>query len=155
MFGLSKGTIEIQLDKNDFKKGETIKGKVVLQMKKTVTAKELTIRLIANQKIRQGIGTNRSTRTMKVHDFKLNLDNEKEYPANQPLIYPFSIQIPAKFAREQMIPEQLGNTLGKVAKVAQMMTGSRSTTYWYLIANLNVPGMFNDVKKKIQINVVD
>jgi len=153
MFGLSKGTIEIQLDRNNFQPGDIINGRVVLQMKKTVVAKDLTIRLIANQKVTQGVGTNRSTRIMKIYDFKLNLDNEKEYPANQQLIYPFNIQIPRNLSSGQ-IPEQLGQTLGTVAKLAQAMTGSRSTTYWYLIANLTVPGMFNDVKKKIQINVV-
>ena len=153
MFGLSKGTIEIQLDRNNFQPGDIINGRVVLQMKKTVVAKDLTIRLIANQKVTQGVGTNRSTRIMKIYDFKLNLDNEKEYPANQQLIYPFNIQIPRNLSSGQ-ITEQLGQTLGTVAKLAQAMTGSRSTTYWYLIANLTVPGMFNDVKKKIQINVV-
>ena len=133
-------------------------------MKKNVTAKELSIRLMAFQDIKQDIRQSRRTisRTIspRVHDFKLILDNEKEYSVNQLLVYPFSIQIP-EFSREQiMIPEQSGDTaLGKfaefIAKEVPKIPGERHHTCWYLWADLTVPGMFNDVKKKIQINVVD
>ncbi|MCK4491033.1 MAG: hypothetical protein KAU03_00310, partial [Candidatus Altiarchaeales archaeon] len=43
VFGLSKGDIEISLEKYNFSPGDTIKGKVSLKLKKPVNAKQLRL----------------------------------------------------------------------------------------------------------------
>ena len=149
MFGFGKGKIEIQLDKYNFSAGEVIEGTLALSLKKPLHGNGLSIQIIGEQKISQGFGTSRTYRTVKIFDFVQPLDGEKEYPASeQPLVYPFKIKLPANVQSKQQMPE---GTLGTVLKAAQMFSGSNSTTYWYLIGRLDVPGLY--ITKKIQINV--
>jgi len=149
MFGFGKGKIEIQLDNYNYSPGQVIEGTVALSLKKPLPGKELSITILGEQKISQGYGTNRSYRTVKIFDFKQPLDREKEYPAgDQPLVYPFKIKIPANVESKQQMPE---GTLGTVMKAAQMFSGTKSRTQWYLIARLDVKGF--DITKKVQINV--
>jgi len=149
MFGFGKGKIEIQLGKYNYSPGETIEGTVALSLKKPLPGKELSIRVIGEEKIQQRYGTSRSYRTVPVFDFKQPLDREREYPAGgQPLVYPFKIKLPANVETKQQMPE---GTLGTVLKAVQMFSGTRSRISWYLIARLAVKGF--DITKKVQINV--
>ena len=148
MFGFGKGKIEIQLDKYNYSPGETIEGTVALSLKKPLPGKELSIRLIGEEKVQQGYGRNSSYRTVAVFDFKQPLDREKEYPAGQPMAYSFKIKLPADVAGRQQMPE---GKLGTILKVAQVMSGTVRRINWYLIARLDVKGF--DISKKVQINV--
>lgn len=149
MFGFGKGKIEIKLDKYNYSPGETIEGTVALSLKKPLAAKELSIRLLGEQRISQGYGANRSDRTVRIFDFKQPLDGQKEYPAGErAAVYPFKIKVPANIQNEQQTPE---GALGVVVKAAQMFSGVESRTQWYLIARLDVKGF--DVVKRVQVNV--
>src|SRR3989338_8538345 len=95
MFGLGKGSIEIQLEKYNFSPGETINGKVFLKIKKQEKAKAVIIRLIGEQKSSNFSTvqkTNVKTRKQYIYDFKQQLDSEKEYSGE--FNYNFQIKIP-------------------------------------------------------------
>jgi len=151
MFGLGKGKIELQLDKYQFKPGEEIKGTLIMTLKKPVEAGGVDIRLFAQQRQTRYTSKGTSTRYMTLYDFSLPLDREKTYPP-QPSSYKFSLKIPTQFAAQKM-PD---GTMGQVIKVAQFLAGGRTVTKWYVIGKLKVKGWgpFNDISKKVQINVV-
>jgi len=148
IFGFQKGKIDIKLPKFNYSAGETIEGSVVLELKKPISAKELSISIIAEQTVSQISGRRRSSRRTRVFDFKQPLDGEKEYPINQPLSYPFQIKLSDDLLAKQPNP---GGGLGTAVKVLQTISGTSSRTDWYLIARLAVSGF--DVAKKVQINI--
>lgn len=148
IFGFQKGKIDIKLSKFNYSSGETIEGVVELKLKKPISAKELSITIIGEQKVSQMTHQGSSSRTTRVFDFKQPLDGEKEYSADQPLNYPFQIKLPDNILSSQ---GQLEGGLGTVIKAAQIISGTRSRISWYLIARLEVSGF--DVNKKVQVNI--
>ena len=148
MFGFGKGKIEIQINKFNFSPGEVIEGAVTLKLKKPLNGREVSIRLIGQQETSQGYVAKSQYNIIDIFDFKQPLDGEKEYPAEQSLVYSFTIKIPENVLNQQTIPE---GTLGKIANIMQVMSRTRSKISWYLIAKLDTPGL--DVSKKVQINI--
>ncbi len=149
MFG-SKGKIQIQLQKYNYKPGEYIQGTVNLELKKDVNAEEFTVRLIGDQLVSRGFGTNRSRYWQRIYDFSQPLGGQGEYKA-QPMVVPFRILIPANVMEQKKM--NVGGTLGKVLDVAQSFGGMSRRTKWSLVARLKIPGWFNDISKKIQVNI--
>lgn len=151
MFGFGKGKVEIRLDKFNFSPGETVEGSVTLQLKEPIKTKELSIRfygLQRSQTVRAKGGSRTDTRI--VHDFKLILDEEKEYPRSDlPIVYPFKIKIPDNLLQTG---KQAEGVLGGVMEAFKYISGFRASIYWYLEARLNVPWAF-DIIKKIQISI--
>jgi hypothetical protein len=167
MFGFGKGKIEIKLEKFNYSFGETIKGNVILKLKKVIPARELAVRFWGETIIRtantqatiqtnsrlshSNSAANRSNMQVShvpIFDFKLPLDGEKEYSTEQ-IEYPFEIKIPSNLVTQESMPD---GALGKIAKIAQAMSKTREATYWYIEATLNIPKGI-DVAKKIQVNV--
>ena len=120
---------------------------MVLQLKKPLQGKELSVRVIGEQQIPQTYGRRTSYRIERIFDFKQPLDGPKEYSGG-PLSYLFKIKIPANVISQQQMPEGM---FGKVLKVAQTLSGIRYKTDWYIIARLDVKGF--DIAKKVQINI--
>jgi hypothetical protein len=165
MFG--KGKINIAIQKTYYVPGDVISGNVALTLKKPVKAREVSISLIGEQKTTQttprvggamGSGqmsTSTTTKTVRIYDFKQQLDGEKEY--SQGREYHFEIKVPAQImgAGPQMSgPEgKLGQVL-KVAQTAAAMTGAIpfQRIQWYLLAKLDVPGGL-DITKKVDITI--
>lgn len=147
MFSFGKGTIEIQISKYDYVPGETIQGTVLLKLKKPIKAKGLFIEFYGERKAYHFTGKRRTTRTIKVFDFKQPLDGEKEYSTTEQT-YRFSIKIP----RDVASSSQEG-VAGTLMRATQLLTQTMQTnTRWYLTAYLDIPWAF-DVSKKIQINI--
>lgn len=140
-----KGKIEIQLTNYNYAPGSTVEGIIIMNLKKPLEAKELTIRLYAEQKVTPAFGNNRSQSYRKIFDFKQPVDGPKVYPANQELRYPFKITVPANTA------SMPGGAFGGFLKSVQMLSGSMTSVKWYLQARLDVKGF--DITKKVQINV--
>jgi len=93
-----KEKITLTLEKYDYKPGDTIKGSVKVNLKKSTQAKKLEVSFIGTKTdIQSGIGigpaasNNRQTRTIKIYDFTIPLDGEKDYQEEE---YPFEIKIP-------------------------------------------------------------
>ena len=149
MFG--KGKIEIQLKKHNLSAGEVVKGTVLLKLKKPLKAKELSITMIGEEKVSQiSLKGQRSTKTIRIFDFKQTLDREKEYSSAKPLVYKFKIKIPKNILSKQEIPK---GKLGTVIKTASFLLGAgRKQVHWYLLARLDVPWAI-DINKKVQINI--
>jgi hypothetical protein len=159
MFG--KGKINIAIQQTSFNLGDTISGRVALALKKPVKAREANVSLIGEQKTTQrkgmvgGQGMSTTTQTIRIYDFKLQLDGEKEY--NQGQEYRFEIKIPADILNAKPQMPELGGRLGqglKVAQAAAAMTGviPLQQTRWYLLAKLDIPGGM-DIKKKADITI--
>ncbi|MDO8428606.1 MAG: hypothetical protein Q7S92_05335 [Candidatus Diapherotrites archaeon] len=151
MFGLGDTKIEIQLDKFNFKPGETIEGTVSLKAKKPVKAKGINITFFGEKRVSSMSAGRSSSSVRRVFEFKQPLDGEKEYVSGEnPLVYPFKIVIPSDLLNTQKAPE--GN-MGAVLQGIQFLTGNAGPTNWYLQANLDI-SMGLDVTKKVQINLV-
>ena len=170
MFGFGKGKIDITIQKSNYAPGDTVSGNVALTLKKPVKAKEVSISLIGEEittggggkvgwgggRTSGGVGTmggGGSTKIERIHDFKQQLDSEKEY--SQGGEYHFEIKIPADILG--MGPQTPEGKLGQVLKVAQTvatMTGtiSRRRLQWYLLAKLDIPGGL-DISKKVDITI--
>lgn len=164
---LDKGKMELQLEKLSFSFGDTIKGKVKMQLKKPVKARGVNVSLYAIQRTTRGtgpgitfgsgmsfgsgsgFGNSRGSRTeeLRIFDFKLPLDGEKEYGI-QPYEYDFEIKIP--LMNQAAVPPQ--GIIGDVAKVMSLLSSRASVVSWYIDASLDIPMGF-DVSKKVQLNI--
>jgi hypothetical protein len=167
MFGFGKGKIDIAIQKLNYAPGDTISGNVALTLKKPVKAREVSISLIGEHKITQttpqvgsmmgggGMSMSTTTKTVRIYDFKQQLDSEKEY--SQGREYHFEIKIPGDImGMSPQMPGQEGK-LGQVLKVAQTaaaMTGAIpfQRIKWYLSAKLDIPGGL-DISKKVDITI--
>jgi len=165
MFG--KGKIDIAIQKTYYAPGDTISGNVALTLKKPVKAREVSISLIGEHKTTQtapqvgvtmgGGGTSMSTttKTVRIYDFKQQLDSEKEY--SQGRDYHFEIKIPADTMSMRPQISEVEGKLGQVLKVAQTaaaMTGAIpfQRIKWYLLAKLDIPGGL-DISKRVDITI--
>jgi hypothetical protein len=165
MFG--KGKISIALQGSHYAPGDIISGSVTLTLKKPVKARETSISLIGEHRVTQtassvggpigggGMSMSTTTKTVRIYDFKQQLDGEKEY--SQDREYHFEIKIPADTMSMGPQVSEVEGKLGQVLKVAQTaaaMTGAIpfQRIKWYLLAKLDVPGGF-DVSKKVDITI--
>jgi hypothetical protein len=163
MFG--KGKINIALQKTHYAPGDIISGDVALTLKKPVKAREVSISLIGEHKATQttpgvggpmgggGMSMSTTTKTVRIYDFKQQLDSEKEY--SQGREYHFEMKIPADtMSMRPLMPEgKLGQVLN-VAQTAAAMTGAIpfQRIKWYLLAKLDIPGGL-DIKKKVDVTI--
>ncbi len=154
LFGPDK--ITMNLEKYDYKPGGKIKGKIKLNLKKPVHARELRVRLYAYKRTKNtggavgalgGKSTNRNSR-QKVYDYKQPVDGEKEYQKEE---YDFEVKIPGDVAAKSGKPAgELGEKTQAAMKAFSMLSGYSARVDWYLTAQLDVPAGL-DIKKKQQI----
>jgi len=165
MFG--KGKINIAIQKSHYAPGDIISGNVALSLKKPVKARGMTISLVGEHKTTQttprvggtmgggGMSMSTTTQTVRIYDFKQQLDGEKEY--SQGGEYRFEIKIPADTLsmRPQMAEAEgkLGQAL-KMAQTAAAMTGiiPFQRIKWYLLGKLDIPGGL-DISKKVDVTI--
>jgi hypothetical protein len=163
MFG--KGKINVTIQKTHYAPGDIISGNVSLTLKKPVKAREVNISLIGEHKSTQtapqfggtmgggGMSMSTTTKTVRIYDFKQQLDSEKEY--SQGREYHFEMKIPADtMSMRPLMPEgKLGQVLN-VAQTAAAMTGAIpfQRIKWYLLAKLDIPGGL-DISKKVDITI--
>lgn len=154
IFEFLRGKIDIILVKFSFSPGELIKGKVLIDLKKPIKARQLKIGFygvkIFTERIQAQKGPQTRTRREFIHKFEMPLDGEKEYLKGE---YPFEIKIPEDIQREPKVPKEgILSILIKGAKVLSESMGMTSRTEWYLEATLEIPMAF-DMKKKVSINI--
>ncbi len=162
MFGFGKGKIEVKLEKFNFKPGETIKGKVLVKMKKPTKARALKVIFLGTKtnssgvSIGGGVSVNASfgsknrqkqkTTTEIIHKFEMPLDGEKEYSEAE---YPFEILVPADILSRGSGP---GGNLGTAVQAIQFLSGNSARIDWSIQAVMDIEGSF-DVNKKLQVNI--
>jgi hypothetical protein len=150
MFG-SKGKIDIAIQKFNYAPGDTISGNVALTLKKPVNASAVSISLIGEQMITttQDITSksilsysrekSTSTQRVRIYEFKLPLDGEKEYNEGQEYYF-FEIKIPA-------------DILGMRPQITDAIQSSPiSPVKWYLLTKLDIPRGL-DISKKVDITI--
>jgi hypothetical protein len=147
MFGMGKGKIVLALDKMNYAHGETINGKVNMTLKKSINAKGVIATLFAEQTNTKFTGNGVQKQTIKVFDFSIPLDGEREYGPS-PYNYEFKITIPTK--ENVKAPE---GVLGGVVQAAKFLSQGSKNTKWFVEVKLDVPKGF-DLRKKQQINVI-
>ena len=155
IFGFLRGRIDVFLEKYNFSVGETIEGKVLIDLKKPIKAKQLKIGFyglkIFTERVQTQKGTETRTRKEFIHKFEMPLDGEKEYLKGE---YFFEIKIPENIQVEPKKPKEgIFSILLKGAQVLSEAAGITSRTKWYLEATLEIPMAF-DIKKKVSINIV-
>ncbi len=117
-----------------------------MTLKKSVQAKGVIATLFAETIQTKFTGNGVQKQTVKVFDFSISLDEEREYAAS-PYNYNFQITIPQ---REQVkMPE---GVLGGIAQTAKFLTQGIQNTKWFVEVKLDIPKGF-DLRKKIQKNV--
>lgn len=154
LFG--KEQIRMMLEKYDYKAGDKVKGKIILDLKKPVNARKLEIALVGrridkqtnmavgpmilNSKKEYGSQTQYTT----IYNFKIPLDGEKEYQLGE---YSFEIKIPENIHQNN---PSLGGKLGKATNALKMLSGLSSRVEWHIKAQLDVPKKF-DINKTQEI----
>jgi len=126
------------LDNYNYSPGDTISGKINLTIKKPVQSKGLSIRLIGEriQTNRVNIGNQKSsTNSQMVFDFKQPVEGAKEYQPGPVVSYDFKIKIPND------VITKLDGVLGAVVKTAQFLSGTNTSVKWYLLSDLDIPGI--------------
>lgn len=143
---LFREKIVLKLEKYDFKPGETIRGEVTLNLKKSIKARKLQISLIGQRKemYRDEDGDYNYYYT-EVFNFTQPLASEGTYLDEH---FPFEIKIPSNIM-EQVNPHlpEYDGALGKIAKFSAALSGhGYFPVEWFVKAHLDVP-LKIDVKK--------
>jgi len=142
MFGIGDGNIEIQTDKTSYKKGDTIKGTLILNLKKPVKALWLRIDVVgeyyAHWHEKENRGFETKSQTTRYYWFKNQLDGKKEYPAGK-TEYKFSIKIP------ENLDEWKTNAYGPLQNLVDKATGGEVPLRWYLQGRLDKALKFSTV----------
>ena len=150
MFGFGKKQIDVILEKFNFSPGETVRGKISLNLDKPAHAKQLRVALIG-EKISTRMERRSDGRTYPkeektyIYNFQMPLDGEKDYLKGE---YTFEIKIPTNLS--QNIP--LEGKIGGILKTIQALSMAGARISWYIQANLDIP-MGLDISKKVQVNV--
>ena len=151
-----KGKINISIQKTMFAPGDIISGNVSLTLKKPVNARELSISLIGEIKhsaVSFGKAASTNAQTIRIYDFKLQLDGEKEY--TQGGEYPFEIKVPPDILGTKQQAPELDGAMAQGMKIVQeiaQMTGAFQPIQWYLLAKLDIPKGL-DINKKADISI--
>ena len=140
-----KGSIEIIPEKYQYSPGETIKGKVILKLKKPVNSFGLKVGLVGRRTSTSFVNGKSQRRTVNVFDFRQPIAKAENYSASEHS-YDFSLKIPKQISAR---PE-VGGIVGDVMKAAEFF-GAGSMVKWYLTSNLDCEGL--DISRELQINI--
>ena len=140
-----KGKIDIIPDSYNYSPGDTIKGKVKLLIKKSIKSNGLTVRLVGERIQKSYSRGSSNTNTQYIYDFKMPIDGEKQYEPGPEIYYDFEMKIPSN------ITTKIEGLLGTLVNTAQLLGGASTQIKWFLIAELDIPGV--NLSKKVQINI--
>lgn len=146
-----KGQIEIKLDSYNFKYEDIVKGKILVNINKNLTGKELYVKLTAYKKVNSYDSEGHTRKEKKIlFIFKQPLESLKDYSVtNKPLEYSFEIKLPSKASVDPMNTTKVGQVIDKISR----FTGNSSRVYWELESKLNIKKSLFNIKKKIDLNV--
>ena len=148
VFGLFEGKIIVTLEKTAFVPGETINGKIKLDLSHPKKARELRVEFYGEQEVTTRDAKGQTSRkTNHVFSALQRIDGEREYKPGEE--FEFSLVIP-QFSRVDM---------GLSGVLATMTTASVSHPFggtgirgYYVHASLDVPNAF-DVNDRVKVTV--
>jgi sporulation-control protein spo0M len=144
VLGIGEGSIDIVVDRVTVSRGDTIKGKVVLNLKKARKARGLKIRLVADRIAERSDRAERDAiETIVVYSKEVMLGPEQKYAAGESE-YKFEFVVPDL---EPPRPNEL--RIGPLS----LQVGKGSPLSWRLDAFLDLP-LALDIKKTVTINVI-
>jgi len=147
MFAFLKGKAEIVLEGNSFMPGDTIKGKVILNIKKNFDSKGIVLRLYATSNTTSVSAGKVSNRVVTVYDFRYDLEKQASYSQSQsPLEIPFELKIPTDIL-------SLNKNQQNIVNVVSAVAGRYSQIKWYVSAKVRVRRCLTNITRKIQITV--
>lgn len=145
----SRDKITLELERFDYKPGDTIKGSVVLNLKKPTKARKMFVSLIGERKEARRGERGTTYVNVEVFRFDLPLGGEKEYQNEN---FNFEIKIPSNILDydKPTLPDP-DTTLGRIARAAIVLSGTRYyPVEWLVRAQLDVP-LKLDIKKSQKI----
>lgn len=149
MFGLGPKQIEIVLENLNFSHGDTIKGKIILNLKNPTHARALKVGILGERTSTTTSNINgrmtTSTKNVAVFKFDMSLDGEKDYYQDE---YNFEMKVPSEISQ----PSTPQGVAGDIIKTIQILAARESDVRWYVTANLDVP-MKLDIDAKVQVNI--
>lgn len=135
LFGPEK--IILNLEKYEYRPGETIKGTVTLHLKKPMNAHSLDVGLIGRKIQQQGTyrggSYQKSTQFSTIYDFHIPLGGEQEYLEG---VFPFEIKIPADILQ---VESPLQGNVATAVNVLKAISGVSSRIEWMVVARLDLP----------------
>lgn len=155
MFGLGPGKIDLKLDKTNFKRGETITGKLTLTLNKPVKAKALLVQFYGTQPTGRpvsrtgvmGVPVRQRREERVIYSFDLNLDSEKEYSQGTKE-YSFEIKIPRDLPQKPKVEGE-----GAMKGMARFMLSiAVPSINWFVKGKLDIP-LAADITKAVQITI--
>ncbi len=155
--GVGVGSIALDVSQIDYKPGDRIEGRVILNLEEDMSAEKLVVRLRATgtrtryERERGGNGKTLVHEKETIYSFDLEVDGNRIYPAGISS-YEFALRIPTDAENDVSVAE--GGFLGDVAKVATLFSrGAKHPTTWTLRTFLHVPWKRN-LKKELAIQVM-
>ena len=141
-----KGSLEIIPESYQYTPGDTIKGKLALKLKKSVSSSGLVMGLRCERRQESASGpSGRSQSHVSVlFDFNQPLEGKKEYAPSE-YTYDFSLKIPSN------VSQQIDGVAGTLVKSLQALTGQSGYVKWYLYAELQCTGV--NLSKKVSLNI--
>ncbi len=140
-----KGNMELDIPQNTFALHEYIKGKVILRLKKPITARGLSVRLEGREMVvSEDFHDEEPRREWQIFcDVTVPLGGHMVYSSGE---YEFKIDIPNEASHG------LRKTRGKAGKLLKTMGGFVGTPgiiEWHIHARLDIPMGIDLVKKKL------
>jgi len=130
----SRGKIEIVLEKNSpYIKGEIIKGKIIVDLKKNIHASGLNLKLMATAYVFPNQGGNESE---GVYEQIFPISGEGDFLKRE---FPFEVQI----------PQDMNNAPGSLIKIEN---SPAEQVAWFLQASLKISGSL-DLSKIVVLDV--
>lgn len=161
MFGFGVGDIQIELNKDHYKLGESVEGVIVLKLKKPLKATRLlaTVQVTRHTRRRTsiGVGAKSEVRTSNFLDIPVEIDGEREYGATGDAErFPFSVPLPQERPGQEAV-DQLPELAKSVLGAAVKMNMGGSTTYSSKVeARLDIPWAVDLTEEaKLQIDIDD
>jgi len=154
--GVGVGSLAIEASQTGYKLGDTVAGKITLNLEEATEAKRLVVRISAVG-TRTRFEKNQEGKTMvqereTLYSFDLEVDGQKTYEEGAH-IYEFSIRIPTDADDEDSLPD--AGVLSDVLRFASSLSqGSKRPTQWKLRAFLDIPWKRN-LNKELELQVSD
>lgn len=152
-------TIDLVLEKYQYRVDEKIVGKVVLMLDEPTKSPKLSVKLIMTETVKKmnipslkQISVSSSRDTARTYSFDLTLGGEQEYVSRE---YPFEMIIPVEAYPKglQPVQESTGGFLGSAIGLLSKLSPLGQSIYTYAVeARLDVPWKF-DLTKKVDITI--
>ena len=151
--GIGVGTMQVSLERFDFRPGDVVAGTVKLALNEPMDADRLVVRLVGTrervsyEKSPTG-GQSQTKHTEKLCDLERELDGSRSY-LNEG--YSFELALPRELDKSADVAQ--GGVLGDVVRVVQSVQNAHYLpAVWYVEATLHIPWKRN-VSKKVEVTV--